>query len=297
MNRTFSMRRYIIFCDAGKIFIAITLLLGGVAIFTGNNLLYFTTAVLLGVLLASGIVGYRNIRSSQLTLRLPEEIYAGLPCPVSITIDNKSRRGAIFLIEVTLRGKRLLFSCIQPGQSATQTFFATFPQRGVSLLEDIELFSVYPFNFFIRYFPYDLPPIATVFPHPIRCNADLIFAREDEGEEGRPTPSLDTDIIGVRPYVEGDPMKQVHWKSSARTGSLKTRLYERETGINGQVIDLDRLLEGGTEMALSMACHVLMESIKTRVPVGMKHGELFFPPDTSQRHKLELLTLLAHYSE
>ncbi|GHV46848.1 membrane protein [Synergistales bacterium] len=30
----------------------------------------------------------------------------------------------------------------------------------------------------------------------------------------------------MRPYAEGDSMKRIHWKSSARTGTLKTRIYE-----------------------------------------------------------------------
>ena len=131
------MKRYVRFCIAGKIYIAITLLLGGVAIFTGNNLLYFTTAVLLGILLSSGIIGRRNIQNIEVSVQLPEEIYAGIPCPFSVTIANRNPKRPLFLIEVTVQKQRLLFPCLQPGKEASQTFFASFDQRGILLLDDI----------------------------------------------------------------------------------------------------------------------------------------------------------------
>ena len=290
------MRRYVRFCIAGKIYVAITLLLGGVAIFTGNNLLYFTTAVLLGILLSSGIIGRRNIQNIEVSLQMPEEIYAGLPCPLSVTITNPNRKRALFLIEVTVQGKRLLFPCLQPGKTASQTFFTTFAKRGVIPLEDLELFSAYPFHFFIRYAPFESHPHATVFPHPVPCNPDSVFLEEKLEETDKSAKqSIETEMMGVRSYTEGDSMKQIHWKSSARTHSLKTRLYESESLTKGQVIDLDRLLAGETEPALSMASYTLMESMKTGSSIGLKHGEIFFPPDASRLNKRELLTLLARY--
>ena len=292
------MRRYVRFCIAGKIYIAISLLLGGVAIFTGNNLLYFTTAVLLGILLSSGIIGRRNIQNIEVSLQMPEEIYAGLPCPLSVTITNPNHKRTLFLIEVTVQGQRLLFPCLQPGKTASQTFFATFAKRGIIPLDDLELFSAYPFHFFIRYAPFESHPHATVFPHPVPCDPDSVFSEERQEEiSENAKQSIETDMMGVRSYTEGDSMKQIHWKSSARTHSLKTRLYDSETLTKGQIIDLDLLLTGETEPALSMACYILMESMKTGMPIGMKHGELLFPPDTSRLHKRELLTLLARYDQ
>ena len=170
------MKRYVRFCIAGKIYVAITLLLGGVAIFTGNNLLYFTTAVLLGILLSSGIIGRRNIQNIEVSVQMPEEIYAGIPCPFSVTVTNQNRKRALFLIEVTVQGHRLLFPCLQPEKTISQTFFASFKQRGIIPLEDIALFSAYPFHFFIRYAPFESYPRATVFPNPVPCDPDSVFS-------------------------------------------------------------------------------------------------------------------------
>lgn len=232
-------------------------------------------------------------------MQMPEEIYAGLPCAVSVTVSNQNRKRALFLIEITVLGQKLFFPGLQPGKSASQTFFTTFPKRGILSLDDLELFSAYPFNFFIRYAPFESHPNATVFPHPLRCNPDSVFLEEKQEEEASNSAkqSIETDMMGVRSYVEGDTMRQIHWKSSARTHSLKTRLYESEALAKGQIIDLDRLLAGEVEPALSMACYILMESMKTGSPIGLKHGETFFPPDSSRWSKRELLMLLARYDQ
>jgi uncharacterized protein (DUF58 family) len=38
-----------------------------------------------------------------------------------------------------------------------------------------------------------------------------------------------TRIAGVRDYQAGDPLNRVHWKSTARTGTLQSKLYEPST--------------------------------------------------------------------
>ena len=36
-------------------------------------------------------------------------------------------------------------------------------------------------------------------------------------------------IVGVRDYAPGDPLRDVHWSATARTGNLQTRVYEQTT--------------------------------------------------------------------
>jgi len=142
---------------------------------------------------------------------------------------------------------------------------------------------------------------ATVFPYPHSCDPELVFTpvANDEKEEAVIDPLADTDIVGVRPYVEGDSMKRIHWKSSARTGKLKTRLYDGTSSrlLRRRVIDLDRLVLKGVERGLSMAAYAIVESIKSRLPIGMMRGGEFIPPASGYAHKKDLLTRLALYEE
>lgn len=293
---------------AGTVYIAISIVLGVVAVNSSNNLLYLTTAVLLGYMLASGIAGRRNICSASVAVAFPDEIYAQIPCAVSVQVTNKNRFVPLFLIEVGLEkdygkeqdygGERVFFPIVQPGQSATMTLFVTFSARGRRKIENIGLSSVYPFDFFVRYWPVDFKETVTVFPVPLRCDPEDVFARQEREHNNTSASSVaETDIVGVRPYAQGDSMKRIHWKSSARTGKLKTRLYDGGASRSARTVDLDRLLAGGVERGLSMAAYAVTESIKSGVPVGMRTRKALILPESGMAHKRNLLTRLALYAD
>lgn len=47
-------------------------------------------------------------------------------------------------------------------------------------------------------------------------------------------------VVGVRDYTPSDPLKDVHWAATARTGTLQTRVYEPTTAhVLALVLDLD----------------------------------------------------------
>jgi len=288
---------------AGMVYIVMSVFLGVISVNSSNNLLYMVTAMMLGYMLASGLAGRSNIRGALVSVSFPDEIYALVPCVVVVNVFNKNSFTPIFLIEVALEQENsrtvAFFPVVQPGRTESRTLFTTFSSRGRRSLENIELSSVYPFNFFVRYWPVDVNAEAMVFPYPLGCDPEAVFAPvgHDEKEGEAAAPLAETDIIGVRPYVEGDSMKRIHWKSSARTGKLKTRLYDGTSSLRRRVIDLDRLVLNGVERGLSMAAYAIVESIKSRLPIGMSRGGELIPPASGYAHKKDLLTRLALYEE
>jgi uncharacterized protein (DUF58 family) len=330
MKRVIEVRR------AGMAYIAASIFFGVIAVSSTNNLLYLATAALLGYMLASGIAGRRNILNASASVSFPDEIYAQVPCAVSVRVANRSRFVPIFLIEATIninipngnaleggpQRRSLFFPVIQPGRTEAKTLFVTFRERGRQTAADVELSSVYPFNFFVRYWPSGLDDAArsvTVFPCPLKCDPEFVFIRErhsDRGRDGGRERGL-SDAAGVRPYAEGDSMRRIHWKSSARTGKLKTRLYDETSSRTRLLIDLDRLVAGGgrrrrrcdktplglnsnawdAERGLSAAAYAIAESMKTGAPIGMICRREFIPPAAGRAHKMDLLTRLALYHE
>ena len=200
-------KRVILTRRAGVVYIVMSIFLGVISVNSSNNLLYLVTAMMLGYMLASGLAGRANIRGASVSVSFPDEVYASVPCPVVVNVSNKNRFTPLFLIEVALEQKngrsKTLFPVVQPGGTESRTLFTTFPSRGLRALEDIELSSVYPFNFFTRYWPVDADPEATVFPHPLACDPEAVFAPAsgDDKEGEFADPLAETDIVGVRPYV------------------------------------------------------------------------------------------------
>ena len=92
------------------------------------------------------------------------------------------------------------------------------------------------------------------------------------------------DYAYVRPYVAGDPLKTIHWKISARTEHLQTRLFEVYNN-PGVTVLLDfytpvedvrermELLDGVVESGLSVARYAMQEGMDVDIRWCDKHGE------------------------
>jgi uncharacterized protein (DUF58 family) len=74
------------------------------------------------------------------------------------------------------------------------------------------------------------PPPRTVFVHPATVALPATSTGLVKDLEGMPSRVLaDTDLSfhAIRDYAPGDPPRQVHWKSTAKTGALMVRQYEQ----------------------------------------------------------------------
>jgi uncharacterized protein (DUF58 family) len=272
--------------------------MGVLALNGGNNFHYLAEAAILGYMLSSGIAGYTNIRRAEVSLSFPDEIYARSPFLLNVAVRNKSRV-PVYMIDVSVEGERVFFPVIQPGETVSKHIPFTLRSRGINEISGIELSSDYPFNFFTRYWPVSFVGKATAFPAPVDLRAD--DARvwlEPEGREGEniADPAAGVDIIGVRPYVEGDPMRMIHWKSSARTGKLNSRLYDGSGRPETRMIDLDSLVSDfGLEAGLSVASHEISRAMRSGFSIGMADRGMIWAPSPSRPDKLSMLSSLALY--
>ena len=84
-------------------------------------------------------------------------------------------------------------------------------------------------------------------------------------------------LAGVRDYRPGDPVRHIHWKTSARTGQLQTKVFEPAASqhllifLNGQT--LERAYEGVMgdyfETAVMVAASLANAGLDARHPVGL----------------------------
>ncbi|MCL1874700.1 MAG: DUF58 domain-containing protein [Synergistaceae bacterium] len=285
----------------GVLYALISAGLGLVAVNSGNNLMYLITTMLLGFLLSSGVAGRRNLYSSKLSVTFPDEIYAEEQCAINVSVTNKKHSVSLFLISVEFGKGEAFFPVIRYGQTLEGAIFTKFNKRGRYNNSLFYITSIYPFNLFKRYRHIYIDGSFAVFPSPYKCSPDAVFMRDDhEDNDDAEKPGLnhnETDIVGIRPYEEGDSIRRIHWKSSAKTGKWNTKLYEGESAGVGRIIELDRIISAGVEKGLSMASYVISESIKSGVPIGMLIQGVIIPPAAERSHKLKLLEMLADYHE
>jgi uncharacterized protein (DUF58 family) len=167
----------------------------------------------------------------------------------------------------------------------------------------MEISSIYPFNFFRRYRHMDQESGILVFPRKAAPNEEALFVNmgDDDALAATPQQPQEADIVGVRPYAEGDPMKRVHWKSSARTGRLNTKLYDGSpddgSSASNRIIDLDALARQGVERALSIASREISDSIRSGGVIGIASGGTIQSASGSKSDKLSMLAWLALYEK
>jgi uncharacterized protein (DUF58 family) len=286
------------FHRSGWIYIVISIVIGVLALNGGNNFHYLAEAAILGYMLSSGIAGYTNIRRVDVSLSFPDEIYARSSFLLNIEVRNKSRV-PVYMIDVRVEGERVFFPVIQPGGIVSKHVPFTFHSRGFNEIRDIELSSGYPFNFFTRYWPVKFVGKATAFPAPLdlhRADSKIWMDPGEPGGENSAKSEIDPDVIGVRPYAEGDPMKVIHWKSSAKTGKLTSRLYDGSDTRETRMLDIDSLVSDlGLEAGLSAASYEISMAIKAGLPIGMSDRGMIRAPSRSRSDKLSMLSSLAIY--
>lgn len=107
-----------------------------------------------------------------------------------------------------------------------------------------------------------------LFVHPVTTALDGAaagFLRDLEGVPTRDLTSSDVSFHALRDYVPGDDLRHVHWKSTARTGTMMVRQFE-ETRRSHIAVSLstsaaDYLDPDDFELAVSVAASIGRQAI------------------------------------
>lgn len=111
---------------------------------------------------------------------------------------------------------------LKPGQGARHMIELTPLRRGVIRLNDLRVLLPDPFGLFQNCTKVPAPPATvTVLPrrHPLpRIELPGGAAFQITGESNTNAIGNSGEFTGLRDYRPGDPLRQIHWKSWARTG-------------------------------------------------------------------------------
>jgi uncharacterized protein (DUF58 family) len=283
---------------AGSLYIALTILIGFSAVNTGNNLVYIVTSALLSYMVVSGVFGKRNLYAVTTAVEYPDEIFAGTDVPVRVRVTNRRRFMPAFLIRISVGGSEVFFPFIGPAATLSGQAVLRFPARGRQTIREVVVSSVFPFNFFTRYRRLKAETDLVVFPKPLARPLHEIYDDRSgaRGEKVSTRPGYDSDILAIRDYVSGDPPKYISWKSTAKTGVLKTKEL---SAIEARhvIIDLNHVDMRDPEYALSCLTHGIIRLTKSGVPVGLSMEGETLKPDVTPGHRIRLLTKLALYGQ
>jgi len=278
---------------AGWIYIGLTILLGVSAVNTGNNLVYLIVAAMLSFMGISGFLGRKNLSGLDFEVELPEEIFAGVEFPVKIKLKNRKRFFPSFLISLNLEGKKYVVPYIDPNGSYEFHILHRYDTRGKKDIDHFEVCSVFPFNFFVRCSVYHKNIPLLVYPRPLKCPFPPDYSKKGktEGSFSSDRVGFYDEMVSVRDYSPGDPLKYIHWKASAKTGVLKTKELT-DSSNKPVIIELEKI-RGSKEEKISCATYLILELYRMGVPFGLKYGSRIINPELSRKQKVLILTELS----
>src|SRR5689334_19892646 len=249
--------RRLSFTREGRIIVILSVGVGFAAINTGNNLLYLLLGWLLSFIIASGILSEMTLKRLMVERRPPPKVFAGEPFLMEVVIKNEKARRASFSIEVedlvgtTPLDKRCYFLKIPAAKSQRTSYRHTFVKRGLYTLTGYRLATKFPFALFRKSRDVEAPLEVLVYPArvsvprpPPRAATRGDAVADRLGRRG--------EFFGLRERRPGDDRRDVHWKSSARTGRLLVREYEDELA-RRVVIAVDNALPDAVRDAIADA--------------------------------------------
>ncbi len=230
----FILPRTLSFTKEGKRYIAILFVIGIAAINTGNNLLYLIVAMMLSIIVISGILSESTLRGIEVSRALPRHIFAGRPVMVRQVMSNQKRLFSSFSVsieELPNNGftAEPIYTIKLPARgSFTKICSYTFHRRGLHRLEGFKVSTRFPFGFFTKGRRLSLPVDVLVYPY--YKPAVQVASSKSAGHELSHArfKGHGTNLYSLRDYTLMDDSRFIHWKSTAKTTRLMTKEFEKE---------------------------------------------------------------------
>ncbi|MGY8732264.1 MAG: DUF58 domain-containing protein, partial [Pirellulales bacterium] len=152
-----------------------------------------------------------------------------LPIPWVLLEDALPERALLYdPPSLAVQDSRVKLTMLKPNQNKRLQYSFICNRRGYyqlgpTILETGDLFGLHR-----RYQIAAAPQFLTVYPRIVPLDGYDLASRRPIGEI-KMTHRLFEDptrIAGVRAYQDGDPLNRIHWRATARTGQLHSKIYE-----------------------------------------------------------------------
>jgi uncharacterized protein (DUF58 family) len=273
---------------------------GFAAVSTGNNLLYLLEAMLLGLVVVSGLLSEMSMRGLRLALRVPDEVFAGRPALFAVAVVNGKRRLPSYSLSLAAPGHGEIVRYLprlRAGEERLIAWETTFPSRGRERLPALRVTTRFPFGLFAKSAPVAVDTEVVVYPALQAVPTEIwrraqgtMFASPRRAGHGH-------GLRNLREYRSGDDPRLIHWRLSAKRRALVVRELEEEATLDA------RLVLTGTgareaerrEQALSEAASLARALLRGGAGVALVGPGIDIPGGRGHEQEQRLLTALALY--
>lgn len=236
---------------AGALLMGLTLCFFGAALNTMAGWLYVMSGITVALLLIAAVLPPRTLRGIKITRSQMPPVSAGDTLQVELEVLNPTPQAKSLLqIEDELPprlGQPVTQSIEQiPARGSYRWQYTQLAeQRGIYRWQMLKLRTAAPLGLFWCQRSQTAKATAIVYPTvlPLQQCPLVDQIGQDPHEQVSSSYRSQSATEGItqslRPYRWGDPIRLIHWRTSARYGDLRVRELERLTGSNELVIALD----------------------------------------------------------
>ena len=279
---------------AGCLLAGIALSFFGAATNTMAGWLYVLSGLILALLVLAAVLPARSLKLIQIRRRAIAPVSAGDELSIELEIENQAPKGKTLLqvrdvLQSTLGApKQTSVEAIAPQSVHRWVYYYPTQKRGIYRWHEVQLRTATPLGLFWCRRSWQAPARAIVYPTVLpltHCPLVDEIGREDSAQfySDRRSHGATEDITrGLRPYRVGDPIRLIHWRTSARYGALQVRELEVFTGSQEIIICLDSStawrpddFEQAVIAAASMYFYAMRSQLNVKLwtpKTGLLHG-------------------------
>jgi uncharacterized protein (DUF58 family) len=310
--------------------------LGVAAVNTGNNLAYLLCSMLLALIIVSGMLSDLTIRGLQVSVTLPDAIYATQPALVTVLFANRKRWLASYSVALEaldrpLPGKSDRFGRprsrrtlddrlraaglmdrrglgaprrlayvprIPAGTERVVGWEIVLPARGRRRLPRLRAATAFPFGLFVKTGPPLLFDEEVLVYPAVHPVRPAELGQAASGEAVARRRGRGHDLYNLRAYRAGDEPHLIHWPTSAKSGSLMVRELEEDTTEDTRIV-LTGTGRGDwerLERGLSEAASLAVHLLRRGTGVALGGAAGVVPLGRGQGQERRILTALALYA-
>jgi uncharacterized protein (DUF58 family) len=211
----------------------LTLLIFFVAFNLQSGWVYAVDALLVGLLIAGFLSAQHAVRKISIRRSLPAEAVEGASIGVALVL-GATGFGRRFFVEVLdavpgLQPAEVFVPAVDPRQGARARYMTTALRRGVHRAATARVRSGGLAGIFAASREVSAPGEITIYPRYWKISRFPLGGWTSAPQSaGLTRRQGGLEFHGLRDYRPGDSLRHVHWRSSARRGSLMVREFEQE---------------------------------------------------------------------
>lgn len=286
---TLNQRRiFILPSSVGLLFVGLIVLILLIAFVYNNNLAYMLGFLCACVFFVTILHSFKSLEGLIIKPGYNPPAFAGSKAGFTFHIHNPSDQPR-FSIEI--RSQDALTINLDARHTQTLNFQTLAVRRGWLTCGAITLSSRYPLGLFNAWSPLRFDSKALIYPMPAPDWPPFPETDAEYGQQGQ-NKSHGDDFFGLKAYITGDSIRQIHWKSLAKGRGLHSKKYTGASSFQ-LWLDYDSTPSSQLEERLSLMCRWLIEAEQAGLRYGLILPGTKISPDTGKAHQENCLKALA----